>query len=306
MDMYCLGPEGTYGHEAAYEAARLFFPTTSFEMIFCTRNEEVLERIAENKDMAFGVVPMRNSTAGLVNEVARYWLNQKDQRSFFSSVGNLPSSGLRVIGEIDLSIHHHLLAPLEIELDKVQKVLSHTQALAQCEQNLSMLGVSYEQRVSVASTAGAAKMVAESGDQMVAALASRFCADLYGLKILKSNLEDVAGNSTRFHIVSNWNMQLLSEGIRQNNEKKIAMLLWLPNEDGALLRAIGPIAAARLNMSFIYSIQLTSMNEVAFYIELEAHRNNPSITDSVLRLVSSASDKIVVLGEFKNGIVLEY
>lgn len=287
MQILCLGPEGTYGHQVAHQINERYFGTHR-EIVFHKSHEAILAQLVRAKDSnVVGVVAIRNSIAGLVIEVTRFWLNSS-------------RSSLHVVGEADLPIHHQLLVRPGISLKEVQTVFSHPQGLAQCEQTLNTLGIS--ERKPVASTAGAAKMLIDR-DGKEAAISSRFCAELYGLEVLQQNIEDVPGNTTRFHIVSNvQNFQLpLIEGFY---ERKMALLITLKNEAGSLWRTLGPIACAGLNMSFLTSIQLNGMDKVAFYIELDAHLKQKT-TDSVLHLLRHISEKLVVLGIFPKGIMLE-
>jgi prephenate dehydratase len=287
MQILCLGPEGTYGHQVAYQINERHFEAQG-EIVFRKSHEEIfvqLDRAKNPNDI--GVVAIRNSTAGLVMEVVRFWLNTSPTL-------------LHVTGEADLPIHHQLLARPGVALKEVQAVFSHPQGLAQCEQTLNGLGIG--ERKPVSSTAGAAKMLIDR-DSKEAAISSRFCAGLYGLEILQQNLEDISGNTTRFHIVSNvQNFQ--SQPAEEFCERKLALLITLKNEAGSLWRTLGPIACAGLNMTFLTSIQLNGMDKVAFYIELDAHHDKKT-NDSVLHLLSQVSEKLVVLGIFPKGVMLE-
>ena len=284
MQILCLGPEGTYGHQVAHQINKRYFGAQG-EIVFRESHEEILVQLERAKDSdAIGVVAIRNSTAGLVMEVVRFWLKP---------------SPLRIMGEVDLPIHHQLLARPGVYLKEVQSVFSHPQGFAQCEQTLNTLGIG--ERKSVASTAGAAKMLADR-DGKEAAISSRFCAELYGLEILAQNIEDVSGNTTRFHIVSNiQNYQPQREEFRKS---KMVLIMTLKNEAGSLHHALGPIARAGLNMTFLTSIQLNGMDKVAFYVELDAHPNQ-EITNSVFHLLKEVGEKLFVLGVFPKGVTLE-
>src|SRR4029453_9045574 len=99
----------------------------------------------------------------------------------------LPGAGLYIVGEHFLRVRHQLMAKPGATLSTVKRVLSHTQALGQCRNTLKKLGL---KPVPEADTAGSARMVSETNDLSLAAIASRLAAEIYGLDILKSDVED--------------------------------------------------------------------------------------------------------------------
>ena len=285
MQILCLGPDGTYGHQVAHEINKRYFGGRG-EIVFRKSHEEILAQLDRAKDSnVVGVVAIRNSTAGLVMEVVRFWLN---------------SSPLRIIGEVDLPIHHQLLARPGVSLKEVQSVFSHPQGLAQCEQTLNALGIG--ERKPVASTAGAAKMVSDR-DGKEAAISSRFCAELYGLEILQQNLEDVPGNTTRFQILANV-PGVLPAWKYDSDNRKMAAVWTVKNEVGALYKVLREIYKAGLNMEFIASVQFGGMNNVAFYGEMDAPPQEEE-QERILQAISSVVETIVCLGVFSKGTAIE-
>lgn len=287
MQILCLGPEGTYGHQVAHQINKRYFGEQG-GIVFRKSHEEILAQLDRAKDShTVGVVAVRNSIAGLVMEVVRYRLSP------------LPSS-LRIIGEVDLPIHHQLLARPGVPLREVQSVFSHPQGLVQCEQTLNALGI--VERKPVVSTAGAAKIVADH-DGKEAAISSRFCAELYGLEILQQNLEDVPGNTTRFHIVANM-PGVLPAWKYDSDNRKMAVVWTVKNEVGALYRVLREIYEAGLNMEFIASVQFGGMNNVAFYVEMDAPQEEEE-QERISQAISCVAETIVCLGVFPKGITIE-
>lgn len=289
MQILCLGPEGTYGHQVAHQINKRYFGAQG-EIVFRKSHEEILMQLDRAKDShAVGVVAIRNSIAGLVMEVVRFWLNPAP-------------SALRIIGEVDLPIHHQLLVRPGVSLKDVQSVFSHPQGLAQCEQTLNALGIG--ERKSVASTAGAAKMLADYHGKE-AAISSRFCAELYGLEILRQNLEDVSGNTTRFHIVAN-GPGVLPAWKHDLDLTKMAAVWTVKNEVGALYKVLHEIYEYELglNMEFIASVQFGGMNNVAFYVEMDAPSQEEE-QERILQAISRVAETIVCLGVFPPGMALE-
>jgi prephenate dehydratase len=169
------GVPGAFSHEAC----RTFLP--GFEPIACETFEAAFAAVSSGA-CAFAMVPVENSLAGPVPEVARL----------------LPASGLTVTAEHRLPIRLQLMALPGVRLTQVKAAASHPMALAQCAHTLKHLGVSPQPAFD---TAGAARDLVRSGDRTRAAIASRTAAALYGLDIVRENVEDRPDNTTRFVVV---------------------------------------------------------------------------------------------------------
>ena len=129
------------------------------------------------------MIPIENSVAGRVADIHHL----------------LPEADLYIVGEHFLRVRHQLMAKKGASLDTIKSVMSHTQALGQCRNTLRKLGL---RPVPEADTAGSARMVAEGSDLTTAAIASRLAAEIYGLEILASDVEDEAHNTTRFLVLA--------------------------------------------------------------------------------------------------------
>jgi prephenate dehydratase len=171
------GEPGANSHLAAREAY------SDLEAVAYPTFEDAIAAVT-NGEVHYAMIPIENSVAGRVADIHHL----------------LPDADLYIVGEHFLRVRHQLMAKPGASLAAIKRVMSHTQALGQCRMTLSKLGIT---PVPEADTAGSARLVAESDDLTTAAIASRLAAEIYGLKILKSDMEDEAHNTTRF-VTSVW------------------------------------------------------------------------------------------------------
>jgi prephenate dehydratase len=221
------------------------------------------------------MIPIENSVAGRVADIHHL----------------LPNADLFITGEHFLRVHHQLMAKPGATLETIRRVMSHTQALGQCRNTLRKLGL---KPVPEADTAGSARMVAESQDQTVAALASRLAADIYGLEILKSDVEDEAHNTTRFVI-------LASEPDDAEPEDGVVMTTFLfrvRNVPAALYKALGGFATNGVNMTKLESYQTEgTFNATMFFADIEGHPVERNVR-LALEELSFFSTELKVLGTY--------
>lgn len=275
MKILCLGPAGTYGHEAATIAAKRL-KRESLEIEFCQRNVDVIRRV--DSEECYGVVPVENSTAGLVPDIVKdFWLEQSTD------------SLVCVVGEIQIAVSHNLLVHSSTRsMGEIIKVISHPQALAQCRTKLARFGLKKFEAVD--STALAARYASEPlVYPNIAAISSRFAAEFYGLKMIAECIEDSPGNSTRFHILGS------DENQKPTGNDRTAVLFWIPNRPGALLSALGTMW--RVNMSSIHSIPLGTPSAYAFYCEFDEHKFS-DVGGEVLLGLEKLTDRLLVLGSY--------
>jgi prephenate dehydratase len=286
-----LGPEGTNGHEAAQLAAKKF-GWDNTEIVFCDRNVDLLKKLSsgdeEDSRRAMAVVPIENGQSGLVVETMHgFWLKQEDD-------SHLP----KVIGEIRLPIEHCLLVKPGTKFQNIKKVVSHPQALAQCAQYLEKNGLLVKEPY--ASTAGAAKLVSES-DGTMAAIASVFAGEIYGLEILSRNIADYPENVTCFLVfVRPQDMPMVDKTV-PDFSYNTAVVFWLKDEPGSLYHALGAINSAGSNMSSIHSIPLGQPGTYAFYAEFAGHASF-GIGEAIVRLMRQSADKLIVLGSWRKNL----
>lgn len=218
------------------------------EPLACATFEDALSAI-RNGTARYGLIPVENSVAGRVADVHHL----------------LPNSGLHIVGEHFERICHQLMALPGADFSTLKTVHSHTQALGQCRTALQKLGL---RPVPEADTAGSARMVAEEGDLTKAAIASKLAAEIYGLRILKSDIEDAAHNTTRFLVLAS------EADIPAAGEAPVltTFIFRVRNVPAALYKALGGFATNGVNMTKLESYQLEgSFNASMFYADVEGH-----------------------------------
>jgi prephenate dehydratase len=207
-------------------------------------------------DVQYGLIPLENSYAGRVSEI--HDLLQKHDVS--------------IVAEHFFPISHNLAGIDGAMLEDVKEVLSHPQALMQCQNNLRELNVKIGE---FSNTAQAAKFVAEQGDKSKAALCSKLAAELYGLKIIKENLQDSGGdNVTIFVAIAKEPCEV---------DVKIApvitaLLFTIRNIPGSLYKALGGFATNGVSMVKLESYIPGGLSEQAkFFISIEGHPNEKNV-----------------------------
>ncbi|HRK72625.1 MAG TPA: prephenate dehydratase domain-containing protein, partial [Micropepsaceae bacterium] len=177
----------------------------------------------------------------------------------------MPESGLYIVGEHFLRIHHQLLGVKGAKLSDVKSVMSQAPALGQCRNIIRELKLNV---IVGADTAGSAKRVAEAGDKSVAALASSLAAEIHGLDILKPNVEDAEHNTTRFVI-----MAAEPDDAEPEDAPVITSFVFrVRNVPAALYKALGGFATNGVNMTKLESYQLGgSFSATQFYADIEGH-----------------------------------
>ena len=148
----------------------------------CPTFEDALAAIASG-EADLGMIPIENSVAGRVADIHHL----------------LPQSGLFIVGEWFLPIHHQLMALRGAKLADIKTVESHVHALGQCRRIIRKLGI---KPIVSGDTAGSARIVAERGDKSCASIASKLAAEIYGLDILAEDVEDETHNTTRFVVLA--------------------------------------------------------------------------------------------------------
>jgi prephenate dehydratase len=222
------------------------------------------------------MIPIENSVAGRVADIHHL----------------LPGAGLHIVGEHFLRVRHQLMALPGASLATVKKALSHTQALGQCRGTLRKLGLI---PVPEADTAGSARLVAEAGDLSLAAIASTLAAEIYGLKILKHDVEDEKHNTTRFVILANEpDHAKAGEGLVVTT-----FVFRVRNVPAALYKAMGGFATNGVNMTKLESYQLDGrFVATMFYADVEGHPDDPPMARALEEL-KFFSTELRILGAYK-------
>jgi prephenate dehydratase len=220
----------------------------ALDPLACATFEDALAAV-RNRTAGCALIPVENSVAGRVADVHHL----------------LPKSGLHIVGEHFERIYHQLMALPDANLASIKTVHSHTQALGQCRGTLQALGFT---PVPEADTAGSARMVAASGDTTKAAIASKLAAEIYGLRILKSDIEDAEHNTTRFLVLAP-EAQVPPLG---SGPVLTTFVFRVKNVPAALYKALGGFATNGVNMTKLESYQLEgSFNASMFYADVEGH-----------------------------------
>jgi prephenate dehydratase len=210
--------------------------------------EDCFQAVATG-EAELAMIPIENSVAGRVADIHHL----------------LPSSELSIVAEHFLPVHHQLLGVRGAKLEKLKVVQSHVQALGQCRKAIRRHGLLAEV---AADTAGSARQVAELGDPMRGALASRLAAEIYGLDILAEDVEDEAHNTTRFVIFAR-------EAVhpRPGNGTIVTSFIFrVRNVPAALYKALGGFATNGVNMTKLESYQLGGrFFATLFYADVEGH-----------------------------------
>lgn len=262
------GEPGANSHLACTES----FPNG--EAVACATFEDALAAVKQG-DVSFAMIPIENSVAGRVADIHHL----------------LPGAELYIVGEHFLRVRHQLMAKPGATLASIKRVLSHTQALGQCRGMLRKLGL---KPVPEADTAGSARMVAESEDATIAAIASRLAAEIYGLKILKSDIEDEAHNTTRFVILSN-----TRDDAKPSDGPVVTTFLFrVRNVPAALYKALGGFATNSVNMTKLESYQTEgTFNATMFFADIDGHPSERPVKLSLEEL-SFFSSEMKVLGTY--------
>jgi len=227
-------------------ACREVYP--SYEPVPCATFEDAFAAVRNGRaDLA--MIPIENSVAGRVADIHHL----------------MPHAKLHIIGEHFMPVHHQLMAPRGASLKTIKTVESHVHALGQCRKLIRALGI---RAVVAGDTAGSAREVAEAGDVTRAAIATSLAAKIYGLKILKRNIEDEAHNTTRFIILSR-----TAKWARPNNGKVVTTFVFeVRNIPAALYKALGGFATNGINMTKLESYMVDgNFAATQFYADVEAH-----------------------------------
>ena len=263
------GAFGAYSHLACME----LYPDSVY--LPCASFQETLAAV-QNKTAAKAVIPIENSNAGRVADV--HFL--------------LSETPLRIIGEYFLPIHHCLLGLPEATLADIKHTHSHPQALAQCALFLQKNNI---QPLPETDTALSCQKISEIKDIHHAAIASSVAAEIYNLKILASNIENAANNTTRFLIMSK--QDFLPE---DTGEKFITSLIFnIQNIPAALYKTLGGFATNNINITKLESYLLGGkFISARFYLEAETHPDRQAFKNALNELKFFSKD-ISILGTYK-------
>ena len=220
----------------------------------------------------FAVLPIENSTAGIVNEIYDLLVEFENY----------------IVGEQVIPIEHCLLALPGTKMEEIKRVYSHPQSLMQSARYLSEHDW---QQISMQNNAFAALKVAKDKDQTQAAIASEYAGQTYGLEILEKGINDSDSNSTRFIIVTN-------QRIFRKNANKISLCLEIPHESGSLYHILSHFIYNNLNMTKIESRPIPERNwEYRFFIDFEGNLADSAVKNA-LRGLREEARSMKILGNY--------
>ncbi|HFE32120.1 MAG TPA: prephenate dehydratase [Gammaproteobacteria bacterium] len=263
-----LGPEGTFTQAAALK---------HFGHSVRTRPQAAIDEVfreVEAGSAHFGVVPVENSTEGVINHTLDMFMR----------------SSLTICGEVELRIHHHLIGR---DRHNIKKIYSHQQSLAQCREWLDAHLPEVE-RVAVSSNAEAVRRAAS--EEGSAAIAGETAAEIYDLPVLEAKIEDNPDNTTRFLVIG-------TQGVPPSGDDKTSLLVSTPNRPGALYRLLSPFERNGISMSRIESRPSRLANwEYVFFIDINGHVDDEPVAKA-LETLKADSPMFKVLGSYPRAVL---
>jgi prephenate dehydratase len=224
------------------------------------------------------MIPIENTIAGRVADIHHL----------------LPESKLHIVGEYFLPIHFHLMVLPGVAMDEIRTVHSHIHALGQCRKYIRK----HRWKPIVAGdTAGAARSVRDEGDRSAAALAPLLAAELYGMDVLDSNVEDTENNVTRFVVLSK--TKTWQPRPSPSTRMMTTFVYRVQNIPAALYKAMGGFATNGVNMTKLESYQLGgTFFATQFYADIEGHPDDPNVAQA-LKELNFFSREVRILGVYE-------
>ena len=247
------GEAGAYSEEAAFR-----FFGQGVKTLPCETLDEVFKAVGAD-EVKHGLIPIENSLEGSITR----------------SYDLLLESDLKVSGELELRVSHCLIGNPGSNLDTIKRIYSHPQALGQSQAFLRRLG---RELVPTYDTAGSVKMVKEKKILDGAAIASARAAELYGMKILASEIEDNPLNFTRFFILSR-------EDGPSTGSDRTSVVFSVKHRPGALYDALYELARRNINLTKIESRPTRKKAwDYNFYVDFEGHREDAQCKEALSAL----------------------
>ena len=255
-----LGPKGSFTHQAAesrFGAMSSYVSISSIKGIF---------KELASKKVKYGVVPIENSSNGIVNDTINGFTN-------FDS---------KIVAEVVLNIHHTLATTCD-KIEDIKKIYSKDIAFEQCRKFLNNFGLDEVELIPVESTTKAAKLAALEPNS--AAICAHVAAKLYNLPILFENIEDKDNNKTRFFILSDF------ENAPSGNDKT-SLLAKFPDEQGVLVKFLNDLNDAKINLTKIKSHIVEG--DSIFFIDFDGHKDD----ENIKRVLEKHKTSVKILGSY--------
>ena len=265
-----LGPEGTYTHSAAVKHFGSLIEAKPVESI-----EEVF-RIVEADGANFGVVPVENSSAGVINHTLDLFMK----------------SSLMISGEVTLRIRHNLLSKVD-SLDKIDRVYAHQQSLSQCNQWLDK-HLPNAERIAMSSNAQAVLHAIDNNG--AASIGGSMAAELYDVPVLAADIEDEPDNTTRFVVIGQHRSP-------PSGDDRTSLLVFVHNRPGSLFDLLKPLAERNISMSNIESRpSRRGVWDYVFFIDIDGHRDDEVIKQAIAE-IEKASAMVTILGSYPKAVL---
>ena len=264
-----LGPEGTYTHSAAVKHFGSLIesqPVASIEEVF---------RVVEADAANFGVVPVENSSAGVINHTLDLFMK----------------SSLTISGEVALRVRHNLLTDID-SLDKIDRVYAHQQSLSQCSQWLDK-NLPHAERIAMSSNAQA---VLHAKEHNAASIGGAMAAELYKVPVLASDIEDEPDNTTRFAVIG-------QHRAPPSGDDRTSLLVFVQNKPGSLFDLLKPLAERNISMTNIESRpSRRGVWDYVFFIDIDGHRDNDVFKQAIAE-IEKASAMVTILGSYPKAVL---
>ena len=258
-----LGPKGTFTHEAANIIGDNLIP-------YCTI-PAVLESVA-NDESSYGIVPIENSIEGPVGITLDSLAHKFD---------------LKIFKELIIPINQNLIVNPGTEMDDIEDVYSHAQAISQCQEFITQNGIQPHYAIS---TANAAKSII--GDKTKAAIGNSKAAEIYNLEILRRNIQDTDNNETRFVVVS-------KEDHEPTGRDKTSIIFSIyEDRPGGLYDVLGIFQKNNINLTKIESRpSKKGLGKYLFFVDYEGHRKD-AIFDDIISEIDEKTYFLKILGSY--------
>ena len=270
MKVAFLGPEGTFAHSAAlkhFGPCMRGAPMNSIDQVF---------RLVESKNAHYGVVPIENSTEGVVNHTLDLFVD----------------STLQVCGEVSIPIHQHLLNAPQDDTP-IKRIYSHQQSLAQCRHWLTSNWPDAE-LIAVSSNAKAAEIA--KNEPGAAAIAGEMAADTYDLIKVAEKIEDNPNNTTRFFIIGH-------QAPTPSGKDKTSLLVKLANEMGTLAQLLNTFAEHQVNVIALESRPSRQQPwNYLFFVDIDGHIEDANI-EQAMQILNEGSVGVKVLGAYPKAVL---
>ncbi len=269
MRIAYLGPQGTFTQLASHKQFGHAAETIAFSSI-----DDIFRSVSAG-EVDFGVVPVENSTEGVVSQTLDMFVN----------------SSLQICGEVELRIHHQLMSKAATLAD-IDVVYAHQQSFAQCRHWLDgrLAGV---RQVNVSSNAEAARLAAKSDS--AAAIGSETAAEIYGLRILASNIEDAPDNTTRFLVLGR-------HPVKASGKDKTSLLLSTTNQAGSLFELLQPFAKHKVSLTRIESRPSRQANwNYLFFVDIAGHIEDEHVAKAITEVKEKAA-MTKILGSYPSAL----